>query len=43
LLPITWVNCSGFGVTNIIISIVVFVICSFIIKWRSRNCKYSPF
>lgn len=35
-------ECMGFGVVNFILSIFFFTICSFIIKWRSRNCKYSP-
>jgi len=43
LLPITWLNCLGFGFTNFIISALLFVINSFFIKWGSQNCKYSPF
>jgi len=42
LLPITWVNCLGFGLTNFIISALFFIIISFLIKWGSRNCKHSP-
>ena len=36
-------ECLGFGLANIIVSIVIFVFCSLIIKWGSRNCKFSPF
>ena len=36
-------ECLGFGLANIIVSIVAFVFCSLIIKWGSRNCKFSPF
>ena len=43
LLPITWLNCLGFGFTNFIISALLFVFISFTIKWGSSNCKYSPF
>ena len=43
LLPITWLNCLGLGFTNFIISALLFVINSFLIKWGSQNCKYSPF
>jgi hypothetical protein len=33
----------GFGLDNGIWSIIFFIITSFIIKWWSSNCKYSPF
>lgn len=36
-------NCWQFGIANAIIAIVLFAIFSFAFKWRSRNCKYSPF
>ena len=42
LLPITWIDCLGFGFANLIIASLFFIICSFIIKWGSRNAKYSP-
>lgn len=32
-----------FGVSNMILSIVAFVIFSFIVKWWSRNCWTAPF
>jgi hypothetical protein len=48
---ISWDDCFGFGLTNFIVSAVLFVaislIISLIIKWGrglpSSNCKYSPF
>ncbi|MDR2563228.1 MAG: hypothetical protein LBC98_04730 [Prevotellaceae bacterium] len=36
-------NCWMFGIANAIVSAGFFVIFSFICKWGSRNCKYSPF
>jgi drug/metabolite transporter (DMT)-like permease len=36
-------DCLGFGLANLIVSASFFIICSFIIKWGSRNCKHSPF
>jgi len=35
-------DCWMFGVTNFIVSTFFFIILSFILKWSSRNCKYSP-
>jgi len=35
-------DCWMFGVTNFIVSALFFIILSFILKWKSRNCKYSP-
>ena len=32
-----------FGVSNMILSILVFIIFSFIFKWRSSNCSRAPF
>lgn len=32
-----------FGVTNMLISIVAFIIFSFIVKWWSTNCSRAPF
>lgn len=40
---ISWLNCLGFGFTNFIISALLFLFISFLIKWGSQNCKYSPF
>jgi len=40
---ISWIDCLGFGFANLIIASLFFIICSFIIKWGSRNAKYSPF
>jgi uncharacterized BrkB/YihY/UPF0761 family membrane protein len=42
LMPIDWKNCIGFGFANFIVSALIFVMFSFIIKWWSRNCKHSP-
>lgn len=36
-------DCWMFGLTNFIISIMVFVLGSLIFKWWSTNCKHSPF
>jgi hypothetical protein len=35
-------NIIKFGLGNFVISVVFFIIISAIIKWGSRNCKYSP-
>ncbi|MDE6021574.1 MAG: hypothetical protein K2H01_11340 [Ruminococcus sp.] len=32
-----------FGVSNMLLSIPVFIIFSFIFKWGSRNCSRAPF
>lgn len=32
-----------FGVSNMILSIVAFIIFSYIVKWWSRNCSSAPF
>ena len=43
---VTWVtegNCFCFGVTNAILSIIVFFLFSMIIKWRSTNVAHAPF
>lgn len=42
-LPISEDNILCFGVSNMIISIIVFFIISLIIKWWSRDCSRSPF
>lgn len=39
---ISWVDCLGFGFANLIVALLFFTICSFAIKWWSRNCKLSP-
>jgi hypothetical protein len=36
-------TCWLFGLANLVISMVFFIILSFVFKWGSRNCKYSPF
>ncbi len=36
-------DCWGFGISNFILATIFFVIFSFILKWWSSNCKYSPF
>lgn len=36
-------DCWGFGIVNMLISIVFFVFFSLILKWRSGHAKYSPF
>lgn len=40
---ITEVNCWMFGLANLFISTMFFVVLSFILKWWSINCKRSPF
>lgn len=42
-LPIYPDDILAFGVTNMINSIIVFVIFSYIIKWWSTNCLRAPF
>jgi len=39
---ITKGDCWIFGMTNFIVSMLFFVLFSFIFKWKSRNCKHSP-
>lgn len=36
-------DCWGFGIANMIISIIFFIIFSFCLKWWSRTSKYVPF
>ncbi len=36
-------NCWGFGVANMFVSIIFFVVLSFSFKWWSSNAKHSPF
>lgn len=36
-------DCLLFGVANFLVTILVFILSSLLIKWWSRNCKYSPF
>lgn len=36
-------NILAFGVTNAIISIIAFIIITYIIKWWSSNCSSAPF
>jgi len=36
-------NCLSFGVTNMLLSIISFIIISYIIKWWSSNCSKAPF
>lgn len=36
-------DCVLFGVANMILSIIVFVIFSFLFKWWSRNNSHTPF
>jgi hypothetical protein len=35
-------DCWMFGIVNFIVSAMFFILFSFIFKWGSRNCKYSP-
>jgi len=36
-------DCFMFGLSNFFISMIFFIIFSFMFKWWSRNCKHSPF
>lgn len=36
-------DCWLFGLANILFATIFFIFFSFILKWGSRNCKYSPF
>ena len=36
-------NCWGFGIANMIVSILLFIFFSFIFKWWSSAAKYVPF
>ena len=42
-LPISEDNILCFGVSNMLISILVFFVISLIIKWWSRDCARAPF
>lgn len=42
-LPISYSDICAFGVANMIYSIIVFIIVSCIIKWKSTNCSGAPF
>lgn len=35
-------DCWGFGLSNFFVSAMFFVAFSFIVKWKSVACKYSP-
>ncbi|MDR0972749.1 MAG: hypothetical protein LBM61_02025 [Prevotellaceae bacterium] len=36
-------DCWMFGVANALMSVLFFIIFSLALKWKSRNCKYTPF
>ena len=36
-------ECWGFGLSNMIMAFIFFIICSFLFHWWSRMAKYSPF
>jgi len=36
-------DCLMFGFSNFFISIIFFIVFSFMFKWWSSNCKHSPF
>lgn len=42
-LPINGTNLLNFGITNMVDSIVAFILFSYIIKWWSTNCPRAPF
>lgn len=39
---ISSINCLMFGFVNLLVSIILFVIFSFALKWWSKHAKYSP-
>lgn len=36
-------DCIGFGIANAAVTLILFIIISFLIRSKSRNSKYSPF
>ena len=36
-------NCWGFGIANMIVSLLFFIVFTFIFKWWSSNAKHVPF
>jgi len=36
-------DCWMFGLSNSFVSMMLFIVFSFMFKWWSRNCKHSPF
>ena len=36
-------DCLMFGLSNFFVSIIFFIVFSFMFKWWSSNCKHSPF
>lgn len=36
-------NCWGFGIANMLVAIIAFIILSFILKWWSSGAKHIPF
>lgn len=36
-------NCWGFGIANLFVSILFFILFSFILKWKSSGAKHVPF
>lgn len=36
-------HCWGFGIANMIVSILFFIVCTFLLKWWSSNAKHVPF
>lgn len=42
-LPISETDILAFGVTNMILGMLAFIIISYLIKWWSTNCSRAPF
>jgi hypothetical protein len=42
-LVVQWYDCVGFGISNFIISAIFFTFFSILLRYKSRNNRYSPF
>ena len=40
---ITDANCWGFGIANMFVAAIFFIVLSFLLKWGSSNAKHVPF
>ena len=36
-------DCWGFGIANLLISIILFIVLSALLNWKSSSCRHSPF
>lgn len=42
-LPISALNCLQFGLANAIVTVLLFIVFSLILKWKSRDFSHIPF